>query len=102
MKRKQLSSNRRAKTEMGACAQDRSGFVPLAALSVRWRARRAQLGAVLRLVVGPATTHASEWRGKGRVGHRATHKDVKNEGTSGDVHENTGPQDNMADNQSGF
>ena len=31
-----------------------------------------------------------------------THKDVKNEATSGDVHENTGPQDNMADNQSGF
>ena len=44
MKRNELSSNRRSKTEMGACAQDRSGFIPSAASTIRWRARRAQLG----------------------------------------------------------
>ena len=31
-----------------------------------------------------------------------THKDVKNEGTSGDVYENKGEDDTMPDNPSGF
>ena len=31
-----------------------------------------------------------------------THKDVKNEGTSGDVYENKGVNDTMPDNPSGF
>ena len=31
-----------------------------------------------------------------------THKDVKNEGTSGDVYENKGESDNMADDRPGF
>ena len=31
-----------------------------------------------------------------------THKDVKNEGTSGDVYENKGEGDKMDDNRSGF
>ena len=97
MKRKQLSSNRRAKTEMGACAQDRSGFVPLAALSVRWRARRAQLGATPLLVGEPTTTHASRRRRKSRWGKRITHKDVKNEDRSGNVYENKGQDDNLPD-----
>ena len=30
------------------------------------------------------------------------HRDVKNEGTSGDVYENKGESDTMADNPSGF
>jgi hypothetical protein len=44
MKRNGLSSNRRLKTERGACAQDRSGFIPSAASTIRRRARQAQLG----------------------------------------------------------
>jgi hypothetical protein len=39
--------------------------------------------------------------GKSHAGGTSNPKDVKNEGTSWDVHENTGPRDNMADNQSG-
>ena len=31
-----------------------------------------------------------------------THRDVKNEGTSGDVYENKGVSDTMAENQSDF
>jgi hypothetical protein len=31
-----------------------------------------------------------------------THRDVKNEGTSGDVYENKGASDTLPDNQSGF
>jgi hypothetical protein len=31
-----------------------------------------------------------------------THRDVKNEGTSGDVYENKGAHDTMPDNSSGF
>jgi len=31
-----------------------------------------------------------------------THKDVKNEGTSGDVHENTGDDDNVSSDKHGF
>jgi hypothetical protein len=68
MKRKQLSSNRRSKTEMGACAKDGIGFVPLAASPVRWRARQAQLGVVPPLVGELATTHASRQRTKSRTG----------------------------------
>jgi hypothetical protein len=33
---------------------------------------------------------------------RITQRDVKNEGTSGDVYENKGEHDKMADNLSGF
>jgi hypothetical protein len=33
---------------------------------------------------------------------RITQRDVKNEGTSGDVYENKGAHDKMADNSSGF
>jgi len=35
-------------------------------------------------------------------GERATLKDVKNEGRSGNVYENKGPNDTMTDNYSGF
>ena len=73
----ELSSNRRSKTEMGACAKDRSGFVPSAASTIRRRARRAQLGAAPLLVGGPTTTHASRQRRKSRGGQRAPIKMLK-------------------------
>jgi hypothetical protein len=38
-----------------------------------------------------------------KVRNRAlTHKDVKNEGTSGDVYENTGEEDKMSSDKHGF
>jgi hypothetical protein len=33
---------------------------------------------------------------------KLTHRDVKNEGTSGDVYENKGASDTMTDNAAGF
>ena len=95
MKINEVSSIRRSKTEMGACAQDRSGSIPSAASTILWRAR-AQLG-VAPLVGELATTHASRQGRKSRVGKRATHKDVKNEDRSGNVYENKGPCDNLPD-----
>jgi hypothetical protein len=69
MKRNGLSSNRRLKTDRGACAQDRSGFIPSAASTILWGAR------------GGAT-------------RRCTHKNVKNKDRSGYVHENKQEDDN--------
>ena len=89
MKRKGLSSNRRLKTEMRACAQDRSGLVPSTGLTIVWKARRAHLGAAPLLVGGLATTPRVEAEGrKVARGERPSPRDVKNEATSGDVHEN--------------
>ena len=45
--KKDSGSNRRSKTEMGAGANDRSGFVASAASTIRWRARRRSLTAGL-------------------------------------------------------
>jgi hypothetical protein len=78
MKRKELSSNRRLKTEMGACAEDRSGFVPSVASTIRRRARRAQLS-VAPLPVGGTRNNprvAAEGK-KTRGGQRATQKMLK-------------------------
>jgi hypothetical protein len=66
MKRKELNSNRKLKTEMGACAQVGSGFVPSAASTVRRRARRAQLGVAALRVGGPTTTHMDVTAGSKR------------------------------------
>ena len=98
MKINELSSNRRSKTEMGACAQDRSGFVPSAASTIRRRARRAQLGVAPLPVGGLATTHASRQRRKSRAGRtRAPIKMLKMKDRSGNVYENKGPGDNLPD-----
>ena len=102
MKRNGVSSNRRSKTETGTCAQDRSGFVPSAASTIRRRARRAQLGAAPPLVGGPTTSHASRQRARSRTGREYPQKDVKNEDRSGNVYENKGSADTMTDNYSGF
>jgi hypothetical protein len=66
MKINEVSSIRRSKTEMGACAQDRSGSISSAASTILWRAR-AQLG-VAPLVGELATTHASRQGRKSRGG----------------------------------
>jgi hypothetical protein len=77
MKRNELSSNRRSKTEMGACADDHSGLVLSAASTIRRRARRAQLGAAPPLVGGLTTTRASRRRGKKSRGRARTIKMLK-------------------------
>jgi hypothetical protein len=61
------------------------------------RAVEGYAGATRRCTGTGRSTHASRLRGKGTRGNRSTPKDVKNEATSGDVHENTGPQDNLPD-----
>ena len=97
MKRNGLSSIRRSKTKMGACAQDRSGFVPSAASAIRWRARRAQLSVARLLVGGLATTLRVEAQsGKVAREERALKKDVKNEGRSDYVYENKDAHDNLS------
>jgi hypothetical protein len=41
----------------------------------------------------------AEPEGQKVVRENRAHKDVKNEATSGDVHENTGPDDNLTDTE---
>jgi hypothetical protein len=86
MKVNEVSSNRRSKTEVEVRAQDRSGFEPSAASTIRRGARRSHL------------VHASRQRTKSHAGGAAPLiKDVKNEGRSGNVYENKGPDDNLPD-----
>ena len=92
----ELSQNRRSKTEMGAGAKHCAGFVPSAAPTFWWRARRAQLGVAPLLVGETDNKPRVEAEGNCRVGQR-TRRDVKNEGTSGDVYENKGQEDNLPD-----
>jgi hypothetical protein len=96
MKINEVSSNRWSKTEMGG-PQRPLWFYPLGRLNYPVEGQGAQLG-VAPLLVG-------DWRqpirrnrgGKVARGERATPKDVKNEGRSGDVYENKGPDDNLPD-----
>jgi hypothetical protein len=75
-------------------------FYPSTASTIRWRARRGQLGVAPLLVGGLAATYASRQRRKSRAwGERAIPKDVKNEGRSGNVYENKGPCDNLPDTE---
>ena len=59
LKIKALSSNPGSKAEMEACPEDRFRFGPLAAPTVRWRARGTQLRVAPMPVGGIATTCAS-------------------------------------------
>ena len=70
-------SNPWSKTEGEVGTQDRPGFSPSAASTLRWMASRLQ------------RIRATE-RTKNHSGGRAPLKDVKNEGRSGDVYENKG------------
>ena len=90
MKINGLSSNRRLKTEVEAGAKCRSGFIPSAASAIQWRlgGRNSACNAAGR---GSGNNRASRRRRKSRAGGASTNKDVKNEATCGDVHENTGP-----------
>jgi len=56
MKKNGLSSTRRSKTEIGACAHDHSGFVPAAGLIHPGRSS----GVAPPLAVGFAPAHASQ------------------------------------------
>jgi len=57
--------------------------------TIRRRARRAQLGiAALPVVAAPNSLHGVASKGKKTRGGNEPPRNVKNEGTSGDVHEN--------------
>jgi len=86
-----LSSNPKSKTGVGGCAQDRHGFVSSTASTARWGARREQLGVAPLPVGGTLNNFRAAWRSAKRpAGGQRAPRDVKNEGTSGDVHENKG------------
>ena len=97
MKINEVSSNPRSKTEEEVGAQDRSGFDPSAASTIRRRARRAKLGRCTATGRGTRNSPRAEADGEKSRGGPEHLRDVKNEGTSGDVYENKGPYDNLPD-----
>ena len=83
---------------MEACAQDRSGGVPTATSSSGGGLGGRNSGVAPLLVGGLATTPRAEAEDeKSRWRDRVPLKDVKNEGRSGNVYENKGPDDNLPD-----
>ena len=68
-----------------ACAGDRDGFVASTASAVGWKARRTQSGLAPERV---GSTRARDRGEKARGESASTLRDVKNEGTSGDVYDN--------------
>ena len=101
MKRNDLRPNRRSKGKMRASTQDNSGFIP----RLLQPSGGAPGGRNSALHLGWSGTHnkphvvAEEEKS---LGEAADHKDVKNEGRSGNVYENKGSNDTMTDNYSGF
>ena len=90
MKTNNLSSNRRSNTGVAAHADDRSAFDPSAILTVGGGLGGRHSGVARLPVGGLATTHAPRQRTKSRAESFEQLRDVKNEGTSGDVYENKG------------
>jgi hypothetical protein len=98
MKINELSSHLKSNIGVEAGARDRSGLVPSVASTIRRRARRAQLGVAPLPVGGPGRTPCVEAEGrKVARGERPSPRDVKNEATSGDVHENKRTDDYLPD-----
>ena len=81
MKINVVSTNPRSKTEAEVGAQDRSGFDPSAASTMRRRARRAQLGRCTATGRGTRNNPRAEAEDeKSCCRDRVPLKDVKNEG----------------------
>ena len=97
MKTNGVSSNCRSKTKMGVSAHDRSGCVPTAASFSGGEARRERLDVAPLPAGGLVSTHVPGKRTKSHASGASTLKDVKNEGRSGNVYENKGPDDNLPD-----
>jgi hypothetical protein len=95
MKINGVSSIRRSKTELGAGTQDRSGSIPHRVnYLVEGRTTATRSYTAGREV---ATTQAFRQRTRSRTGEARNHKDVKNEGRSGNVYESKGPWDTLPD-----
>ncbi len=97
----ELNSNRRSKAQIGGSAEQRFGSSPLthqpSCLGLEW-----SNSAWRWCWLGTRNNHASRWRANRPPGGAITTKDVKNEGTSGDVHENKRTNDNLPDRKDDF
>ena len=103
MKINAVSSNFRSKNKDGRVPPRPLGSCPHDRLILPRAARREQSGRWIS--TGQRGSEQPGRRGRGRKitrGSHYAHKDVKNEGRSGNVYENKGPNDTMTDNISGF